>query len=593
MPSIAIFGMGHVGLELARILARHDLDLHLVDSRKSYVAADRLACLDDGPAEVIAHHSPVPELALGEVPSGTHVLILTHDHAEDFALCDAALRTSHLGSVGLIGSAAKWRRFQQGLRVEGHAESTIARIQSPIGTPEIPGKDPAVIALSVASQLLRCGPGRRRAVMTTIYRARVVDTPEDPFTGGVLRSADDAGLAVVEGVITARGDFAAVRADHPDAEVVDLRGGVLLPGLVDTHVHYPQVRAIGALGMPLLEWLERCALPEELRLESVDYAREVAAEFVFGLVSAGTTTSLVFGSHFAPAVDALFTEAARVGVRVTSGLVVSDRGLPEPLLTTPERAYEEALALAGRWHGVGRARYAVTPRFSFSTADEMLDACASVTKDVAGTWFTTHVNENTTEVAEVARLFVGALHYVDTYDRHGLVGERSVLAHNVHASDQELAVLAGRGAGVAHCPTSNSALGSGLFPLRRHVEHGVRVALGSDVGAGTGFSLFKEGLQAYFMQSLLGPEGIPLTATHLLHLATRAGALALGLGHEVGDLSVGKQFDAVWVRPLADDPLDVGLRHAASAEDAVAKIFALGGDSDLAGVWVGGDRIKR
>jgi guanine deaminase len=322
--------------------------------------------------------------------------------------------------------------------------------------------------------------------MTMIYRARVVDTPEDPFGGGVLRSDDDAGLAVDDGLITGRADFATVRADHPQAEVVDLRGGVLLPGLVDAHVHYPQVRAIGALGMPLLEWLERRALPEELRLESVDYAREVAAEFVFGLVSAGTTTSLVFGSHFAPAVDALFTEAERVGVRVTSGLVVSDRGLPEPLLTTPDRAYEESMALAARWHGVGRTRYAVTPRFSYSTADEMLDACASVAKDAAGTWFTTHVNENPAEVAEVARLFVGALHYVDTYDRHGLVGERSVLAHNVHATDQELAVLAGRGAGVAHCPTSNSALGSGLFPLRRHVEHGVRVALGSDVGAGTG-----------------------------------------------------------------------------------------------------------
>ncbi len=155
VPSVAIFGMGHVGLELARILSRHDLDLHLVDSRKSYVAEGRLACLDDGPAQVVAHHSPVPELALGEVPRGTHVLILTHDHAEDFALCDAALRSSHLASIGLIGSAAKWRRFQQGLRVEGHAESAIARIQCPIGTPEISGKDPAAIALSAAAQLLR------------------------------------------------------------------------------------------------------------------------------------------------------------------------------------------------------------------------------------------------------------------------------------------------------------------------------------------------------------------------------------------------------------------------------------------------------
>jgi xanthine dehydrogenase accessory factor len=155
VPSVAVFGMGHVGLELARILARHDLDLHLVDSRRSYLADDRLACLEDGPAQVVVHHSPVPELALGEVPSGTHVLILTHDHAEDFALCDAALRTSHLGTIGLIGSAAKWRRFQQGLRVEGHPESEIARIQSPIGSPEISGKEPAVIALSAAAELLR------------------------------------------------------------------------------------------------------------------------------------------------------------------------------------------------------------------------------------------------------------------------------------------------------------------------------------------------------------------------------------------------------------------------------------------------------
>jgi guanine deaminase len=211
---------------------------------------------------------------------------------------------------------------------------------------------------------------------------------------------------------------------------------------------------------------------------------------------------------------------------------------------------------------------------------------------VPDAWFTSHVNENPAEVAEVAARFPEAVHYVDTYDRHGLLGERSVLAHNVHATDSELTVLAGRGTSVAHCPSSNSALGSGLFPLRRHVERGVRVALGSDVGAGTGFSLLREGLQAFFVQALLGTEGQPLTAAHVLHLATRAGALALGLGDQVGDLGVGRRFDAVWVRPLADDPLDVGLRHAASAEDALSKVFALGDDSDLAAVWVDGERVK-
>ena len=426
----------------------------------------------------------------------------------------------------------------------------------------------------------------------TLYRARVLDTPDDPFAGGTLRSDDDAGLLVRDGTIRARADFTTLRGTHPDEDVVDLRDGVLLPGLVDTHVHFPQVRIIGALGLPLLEWLERCALPEECRLAEVDYARTIATEFVDGLVAAGTTTALVFGSHFAPAVDALFEEVARVGLRVTAGLVVSDRGLPAPLLTDPERAYDEAVALAARWHGVGRMRYAVTPRFSYSASDDVLDACAAVLKDVPGSWFTSHVNENPTEVAEVVRLFGGAEHYVGTYDHHGLLGESSVLAHNVHPTDEELAVLGARATSVAHCPTSNAALGSGLFPMGRHVEHGVRVALGSDVGAGTGFSLLKEGRQASFMQALLGPDGLPLTPAHLLFLATRAGALALGLADEVGDLGEGRSFDAVWVRPQPGDPLDVGLRHADSPEGALAKIFALGGDADLAGVWVGGSLVK-
>ncbi|MGY2701815.1 MULTISPECIES: guanine deaminase [unclassified Nocardioides] len=423
----------------------------------------------------------------------------------------------------------------------------------------------------------------------TLVRARVMDTPEDPFTGGTLRHGEDAGLLVTEGVITARGAYGSLRATFPDEEVLDLRGGVLLPGFVDTHVHYPQVRVIGSLGLPLLEWLERCALPEECRLAEPSYAEAVAREFVGGLVAAGTTSALVFGSHFAPAVDTLFAEVSRVGLRVTSGLVVSDRALPEPLLTTPDRAYEEARALAARWHGEGRTRYAVTPRFSYSTSEATLDACAAVLKDEPGTWFTSHVNENPAEVAAVNALFADALHYVGTYDAHGLVTERSVLAHNVHATDDELVLLAGRDAAVAHCPSSNSALGSGLFPLRRHVEHGVRVALGSDVGAGTGFSMLKEGLQASFMQALLGPDGLLLTPAHLLFLATRAGALALGL--EVGDLGVGREFDAVWIAPGPGNPLDVGLRHAASPEDALAKVFALGTPADVAGVWVAGERL--
>jgi guanine deaminase len=424
----------------------------------------------------------------------------------------------------------------------------------------------------------------------TLFRGTVVDTPDDPFAGGELRAVADAGLLVRDGVLVDRGPFAEVRARHRGEDVVDLADGILLPGLVDTHVHCPQVRAIGGLGMPLLDWLERCALPEEARSADPAYAASVAAEFLGGLVQAGTTTALVFGAHYAGAVDVLFEQAARIGLRMTSGLVVSDRLLRPDLLTTPQRAYDDGLQLAQRWHEVGRSRYAVIPRFSLSCSDPLLDACAALLRDVPGAWFTSHINESVREIEAVTRLF-GAGTYLDTYDRHGLVGARTVLAHNVHPSDDELARLAARDASVSHCPTSNCALGSGLFPLQRHVTAGVRVALGSDVGAGTGFSMVKEGLQAYFVQQLLGEQGLPLEPRHLLHLATAAGARSLGLGDEVGDLSVRKRFDAVWVRPRRGSTFDVALRHAAGPDEALAKVFALATPADVARVWVDGQVV--
>jgi guanine deaminase len=425
----------------------------------------------------------------------------------------------------------------------------------------------------------------------TIYRAQVLEAPEDPFRGGTLRAEADAGLLVTaDGQIADRGPFAEVRARHPAEPVNELTDGVLLPGFVDTHVHFPQARIIGDLGMPLLDWLDRSALPEEARFAELAYAREVAGEFLSGLADAGTTTALVFGAHFAPAVDALFTAASARGLRITSGLVVSDRLLRPELHTTAQRAYDEGLSLANRWHGQGLNRYAVIPRFALSCTDDLLASCAALHAAVPGSWFTSHVNENTTEIATVRELF--GTSYVDSYDRHGLIGSRTVLAHNVHPTDAELERLATGGAAVAHCPTSNAALGSGLFPLDRHLAHRVPVALGSDVGAGTGYSLFKEGLQAYFMQRLRGADGVPLTSTHLLYLATAAGAAALGLEGLLGDLSAGKRFDALWLRPPPGSPLDIGMRCASDPEKALARAFAMGVSSDVAGVWVDGVRVK-
>ena len=420
----------------------------------------------------------------------------------------------------------------------------------------------------------------------------MLDTPVDPFTGGELRSGEDVGLLVDDGIISARDEFAAIRAGAPDAEVVDLRNGVLIPGLIDTHVHYPQVHVIGGLGMPLLDWLERCALPEESRLADNGYATQIAREFLSGLIAAGTTSAMVFGAHYASAMEVFFQAAAGVGIRATAGLVVSDRILRADLLTSPQRAYDEGRRLIDTWHGRGRLRYAVTPRFALSASEAMLESCHQLVTDTPDLFVTSHVNENSREINEVATLFPDSRDYVDCYDRYGLLGRRTILAHNVHPQEAELSALASASATVSHCPTSNASLGSGLFPLRKHLDSGVRVALGSDVGGGTGFSLFKEGLQAYFVQQLLGDRGVALTPAHLLYLATAAGAQALDLAETVGDLSVGKSFDAVLLEPATRSTLDVCLRNAIDPSDALAKIFVLGSTHDVARVWIGGDQLR-
>jgi len=428
--------------------------------------------------------------------------------------------------------------------------------------------------------------------MTTIVRAQILHTPRDPFAHGpdALEAFADGGLAFGDdGRILATGGFPGVRAAHPGADVLDASDAVLLPGLVDLHVHYPQVAVIGAMGMTLLDWLATRTLPEEARLADTRYAEEVARAFVRALARNGTTTALVFGSHFPAAQEALFAEAERSGLRITSGLVVSDRNLLRELHVTPEEAYERGRALLHRWHGRGRLRYAVTPRFSLSCTDEMLETCAALC-DEAEVFVTSHVNENPAEIQAVSELFPWARDYLETYERFGLVGRRSVFAHDVHVSDSELDRLAGARASIAHCPSSNAFLASGIFPMARHCRHGVRFGLGTDVGAGTGLSLFKEGLMAYHVQ-MVRAGGELVGPAHLLYLATMAGADALGLGAEIGDLSPGRSADFVLVRAPADSTLDTVLRHSPSAEATLGALFTLAREDAVAEVRVAGEPV--
>jgi guanine deaminase len=425
-----------------------------------------------------------------------------------------------------------------------------------------------------------------------LLRAAIFHTPRNPLRQAhALEAFSDGGLLIENGRIAACGDYATLANAHPEARTRDLRGGFLLPGFVDTHVHYPQTRILGGLGYSLLDWLEQHALPEEAKFASPEYAQAVASEFVHALASHGTTAALVFGSHFAPAVAILFETAARVGLRIVSGLVISDRLLRPELHVDPETAYEANRQLIRCFHGRGRALYAVTPRFALSASEALLEVCQTLLAENPGLRFQTHLNETPLEIETIGRLFPWARDYLAVYERFQLVSARSVLAHSVHSSASEMERMAAAGSAVAHCPSSNAALGSGIFPMRRHLEAGVHCALGTDVGGGTGFGMLKEALQAYLLQRLASGSGTCLPPAYLLYLATRASAEAISLESEIGDFQPGKSADFVYLKPPPGSSLHTVAAHAESAERLLASIFTLAGAESICETWIAGSLV--
>jgi guanine deaminase len=426
---------------------------------------------------------------------------------------------------------------------------------------------------------------------TEILRATILHTPRNPFVEErALDAYADGALVIAGGRIRAIGEYSILKDSAPHAVVSDWRGSVILPGFIDTHVHFPQTRIVGGLGWPLLDWLRVHALPEEVRMGDPAYAGAVATEFIRALARHGTTTALVFGAHFGEATECLFQAACAGGIRIASGLVLSDRLLPTELCQTPEQAYRISRDLIARYHGRNGQRYAVTPRFALSVSEGMLEVCAALLREQPDLLFQTHLNENPEEIAEVHTAYPWAENYLAVYDRYLLAGPGSVFAHDVHVKDAELARLAGSGASVAHCPSSNAVLGSGIFPMNRHLAAGVPFALGTDVGAGIGFGILKESLQCYMMQRVL-PDGMLLSPAHLLYLATRAGAEALGLAAETGDFTPGKSADLVRLCPAEGTPLAAAVERAESLPGMLAALIAQAGSESVQEVRVRGEAV--
>jgi guanine deaminase len=422
-----------------------------------------------------------------------------------------------------------------------------------------------------------------------IYRARLFTPVRDPFEHGIDGSYqffEDGYVAVDDD-----GKIADVGAwgSAPEGEVIDLSGKLITPGFVDTHLHAPQLEMIGSYGGHLLEWLNRYTFPTERKFADPEHAARVAHSFYDELLRNGTLTALVFSTIHFEATDIFFAEAERRGFRAIIGKTMMDRNAPEYLLdASPQKSYEESRTLLEKWHGRGLLRYAITPRFAPTSTPELLEQAGRLKKEFPDVWVHSHISENRSEVQWVQELFPEA-EYADVYDRYGLLGERTVLAHGVWLTAEELDLLSRRGSRIAHCPNSNLFLGSGLFPLYRVLDSGVRVGLGSDIGAGTTPSIFNAMADAYKVQQV---QGISLSPFHLWYLATLGGARALTLEGETGSLESGKSADFLVLDLDATPLLSMRTGRATSLEDLLAGLIFMGDDRAVSRSLIAGRTVS-
>ncbi|MDY6457810.1 guanine deaminase [Acinetobacter faecalis] len=372
---------------------------------------------------------------------------------------------------------------------------------------------------------------------------------------------------------------------NADMNVQHYPDQLIVPGFIDTHIHFPQTEMIGAYGEQLLEWLNTYTFPTEIQFEDKAYADKIAQFFVNELLKNGTTTALVFCTVHTQSVDALFEVAEQHQMRLIAGKVMMDRHAPEALCDTAESAYADSKALIEKWHGKGRNLYAITPRFAPTSTPEQLSAAGKLKAEFPDVYVHTHLSENKNEIAWVKDLFPEQKGYLDVYHHYGLTSSRSVFAHCVHLEDEEWDCMHQTDSAIAFCPTSNLFLGSGLFPLKKTWEKQVKVGLGTDVGAGTSFNQLQTLNEAYKVQQLQGDK---LSAFEALYHATIGGAKALDLDEKLGNFNIGKEADFVVLdlKPTAIQALRQ--ERAKGIDDAFFALMTMGDDRNIHSTYVFG-----
>ena len=415
---------------------------------------------------------------------------------------------------------------------------------------------------------------------------------DDPFlvdVAGSYRYESDALVVIAGGRIVSFGPYDTTHSRLPAGTTVTRYGpdSLILPGFIDCHVHYPQTQMIGAPGGQLIDWLEQYAFATEAQFADTAHAREVADVFLRELLRAGTTTAAVYCSVFPQSVDVFFEACERLGLRMIAGKVLMDRHAPPALLETAARGYDESRRLIDRWHDRGRLLYAVTPRFAPTSTPEQMEAAAALWREHPGTYIQSHVCENRAEIDWVKQLYPERVSYLDVYRHYGQLGPRAVYGHAVWFSESDFQTCHDTGTSLAHCPTSNLFLGSGLFrmDLATRRDRPVRVGLGTDLGAGTSFSQLATMSEAFKVAQL---NGAPLTSWHLLYLATAGAARALDLHDTIGSLAPGYEADLV-VLDLRSTPLiDFRMTSCRTLDEALLVQIVLGDDRAVRATYVGG-----
>jgi guanine deaminase len=423
-----------------------------------------------------------------------------------------------------------------------------------------------------------------------VLRGRVVSFVSEPQgldDHDSYRYIEDGAVVIGGGKIIMVGEFNPKAAAHH--EVIDHRGKLILPGLIDPHIHFPQMQVIGSYAANLLEWLNTYTFVEEQRFADEAHSTRIASRFFDELIRHGTTTAAAYCTIHPVSVDAFFSEAAKRDMLMVGGKVMMDRNAPEALRDTPQSGYDDSKRLLEKWHGQGRAHYAITPRFAITSTHEQMEMAEALAREYPDVHIQTHVDENMAEVEFARELFPNLPDYLGIYERYHLLGPKTLLGHCIHMTHREVEILAATRSVAVWCPTSNLFIGSGLFDHDRLQAHGARIAVATDVGGGSSYSMLRTLDEGYKVMQLRGQRLNPLRSFYMMTLGN---ARAMSLEDRIGTVAAGMDADLVVLDAKATPQMALRMEAVDTLANELFLLQTCGDDRAVVETYVAGKAMK-